>query len=130
MSPVPHTVTQRPSFYLILRILKNFHNFHELWEYYGQSHLKECYSCFNSKTFLSITVDKSCRHQMHLHSKIPSSFLHFFILSFQFPSMRLLYYLLSSLLLCHREKKSYVCTKSYCHIWHSNLCITVAPSGN
>ena len=98
MSPVPCAVTQRPSFYLILCILKDFHDFHELREYYGQSHSKECYPCFNSKIFLFITVDKSCTHRMHLHSfipsfqdiKIPSSFLHFFILSFQFPSTRLL----------------------------------------
>src|SRR5436190_8857584 len=57
-----------------------------------------------------------------------TSFLHFFILSFslsfQFLSTRLLPCFFASLLPCHREKKSYVRTRSYYYIWHSNLCTT------
>ena len=90
--------------------------------------------CFNS--FLSITVDKSCRHRMHLFHEnyFISSFLHSLILSL-FPISvdeiaSLLPCFLAPLLPCHREKKSYVRTRSYYHIWYSNLCATVAPNGN
>ena len=46
---------------------------------------------------------------MYFHSKIPSSFLHSFILSFQFPSMRLLPYFLP----CFHAIKINTCMYTY-----------------
>ena len=78
--------------------------------------------CFNS--FLSITVDKSCRHRMHLHSKIPRFQVHSLFPISVDEIASLLPCFLAPLLPCHREKKPYVHTRSYYHIWHSNLCTT------
>ncbi len=122
MSPDSRTVSQIPSFCNCNCILKDFHDFrdfHFLREFYGQySHSKESYLA----SFLSITVDKSCRHRMHLlhENYFISSFLHSLVLSL-FP---ISVDEIASLLPCHREKKSYVRTRSYYHIWHSNLCTT------
>src|SRR5437667_5770298 len=138
MSPDSRTVSQIPSFCNCNCILKGFHDFrdfHFLREFYSQySHSKESYLA----SFLSITVDKSCRHRMHLlhENYFISSFLHSLVLSL-FPISvdeiasllpcflaSLLPCFLASLLPCHREKKSYVRTRSYYYIWHSNLCTT------
>src|SRR5436190_1907752 len=83
MSPDSRTVSQIPSFCNCNCILKDFHDFrdfHFLREFYGQySHSKESYLA----SFLSITVDKSCRHRMHLFHEnyFISSFLHSLVLS-------------------------------------------------
>ena len=84
-------------------------------EFYGQySHSKEGYLASIPKHSLSITVDKSCRHRMHFHSKIPSSFLHSL-----FPiSVDEIASLFPSLLPCYKDKHLYVYIWSYYHIWH------------
>ena len=58
--------------------------------------------CFRFN-ILSITVDKSCRHRMHLHSFI-LSFSHFLHSLILFPLMRLLPCFLASFKVPQREK--------------------------
>ena len=134
MSPDSRTVSQIPSFCNCNCILKDFHDFwdfHLLWEFYGQySHSKEGYLASIPKHSLSITIDKSCRHWMHFHFKVPSLFLHSLFPISVDEITSLLPFFLSSLLPYYREKKSYICTRSYYHIWHSNLYITVMPNRN
>ena len=93
------------------RILKDFHDFwdcHLLREFYSQySHSKEGYLTSIVKHSLSIiTVDKSCRHRMHFHSKIPRFQVHSFIPSFSLSNFRRLPCFLASL----PQREKVICT--------------------
>ena len=73
------TVPQRHSFCNCKSILKDFHDFrdfHELPRILRSKTFQKKLPLLPFQTFRSITVNKSCRHRMYLHSKIPSSFLH------------------------------------------------------
>ena len=87
--------------------------------------------CFNS--FLSITVDKSCRHRMHLHSKIPRFQVHSFIPSFSLSNFRRRDCFLASLLPCFHatERKSRMYAQEVITIFGIQISVQqVAPNGN
>ena len=131
MSPDSRTVSQIPSFCNCNCILKDFHDFrdfHLLREFYGQySHSKESYLA----SFLSITIDKSCRHQMHLFHEnyFISSFLHSLVLSLFLISVDEI----ASLLPCFHatERKSRTYTQEVITIFGIQISVQqVAPNGN
>ena len=132
MSLDSRTVSQIPSFCKCNCILKDFHNygdFHLLWEFYSQ------YSLIQRKITL-LQIQKKfffyyCKWV--LQTSDASSFQDSKISKFIFfiPLFSLFnFHWWNCFLASMSQRKKVICIRSYYHIWHSNLCITVVLNRN